>query len=137
MKKVLFLIALISSPAFAQMAVPINSAGGGKVDVLSNGVRIKHVIPGSGVSPKVTSKVEVLYEGTFTDGRIFDKSVQPIKFPLNGVIPCWTTGLQKMKVGETAQLDCPAATAYGSRGAPGAIPPNTDLKFTVKLLSVE
>jgi len=137
MKNFLFLVALISSPAFAQMAVPINSAGGGKVDVLSNGVRVKHVIPGNGAYPQPNSKVKVLYEGTFVDGRVFDKSAQPISFPLGGVIPCWTTGLQKMKVGETAELECPAATAYGSRGAPGAIPPNTDLKFLVKLLAIE
>jgi FKBP-type peptidyl-prolyl cis-trans isomerase FkpA len=137
MKKVLTLLALVSSSAFAQMAVPINSAGGGQVDVLSNGVRIIHSIPGTGSSPQLNSTVKVLYEGTFMDGRIFDKSAQPIEFPLNRVIPCWTTALQKMKVGETAKLECPAATAYGANGAGNTIPPNTPLKFTVNLLGIK
>jgi FKBP-type peptidyl-prolyl cis-trans isomerase FkpA len=137
MKKILALLTFVSSSAFAQMAVPINSAGGGQVDVLSNGVRVIHSIPGKGPSPKITSTVQVLYEGTFKNGKVFDKSAQPIEFPLNGVIQCWTTALQTMKVGETAKLECPAATAYGSRGAGDAIPPNTDLKFTVKLLAIK
>ena len=141
MKKILALLTLLSSSAFAQMAVPINSAGGGQVEVLSNGVRVIHSIPGKGPSPKINSRVEVLYEGTFKSGiqkgKVFDKSVQPIEFPLNGVIPCWTTALQTMKVGETAKIECPSATAYGSRGAGRAIPPDTDLNFTVKLLSIK
>lgn len=137
MKKILVLLSLVSSSAFAQMAVPINSAGGGKVDVLNNGVRVTHVIPGRGATPQLNSTVQVLYEGTFKNGKVFDKSEQPIEFPVTGVITCWTSALQTMKVGETAKLECPAATAYGSRGAGDAIPPNTDLKFTVKLLSVK
>jgi FKBP-type peptidyl-prolyl cis-trans isomerase FkpA len=137
MKKVLALLVLASSSAFAQIAVPINSAGGGQVDVLSNGVRVIHSIPGVGASPQLNSTVQVLYEGKFVDGRVFDKSAQPIEFPLNRVIPCWTTGLQKMKVGETAKLECPAATAYGANGAGNTIPPNTPLNFTVKLLSIK
>lgn len=136
MKKLLVLAVLLSSSAFAQVAVPV-SASNSPVEVLSNGVKVTHLTPGSGAFPKETSTVQVTYEGTFTNGKVFDTSTQPIEFPLKRVVSCWTTGLQKMKVGESAKLECPAETAYGSRGVPGAIPPNTPLVFKVKLLAIK
>jgi FKBP-type peptidyl-prolyl cis-trans isomerase FkpA len=60
-----------------------------------------------------------------------------VEFPLGGVIPCWTEGVQKMKVGGKATLTCPPDTAYGSRGAGGAVPPNATLTFEVELLAIE
>jgi FKBP-type peptidyl-prolyl cis-trans isomerase FkpA len=137
MKKFLILAALLSSSAFAQIATPVSAKGGGKVEVLTNGVRVTHLVPGNGVSPNENSTVQVTYKGTFMDGRVFDASSQPIEFGLKRVVLCWTTGIQKLKVGETAKLECPAETAYGSRGAPGVIPPNTPLIFEVKLLAVK
>jgi FKBP-type peptidyl-prolyl cis-trans isomerase FkpA len=53
------------------------------------------------------------------------------------VIPCWTEGVQTLKVGGKASLQCPAKTAYGASGAGGVIPPNADLTFTVELLAIE
>ena len=98
------------------------------------------VQPGSGPSPKATDTVKVHYRGTFPDGREFDSSYgrgQPAEFPLNGVIKCWTEGLQRMKVGGNAKLVCPPAIAYGDRGAGGGvIPPNATLHFDVELLAV-
>ena len=95
---------------------------------------------GNGASPGATDKVKVHYRGTFLDGREFDSSYKrnaPIEFPLNGVIACWTEGVQKMKVGGKAKLTCPPAIAYGSRGAGGgAIPPDTTLQFEVELLGI-
>jgi FKBP-type peptidyl-prolyl cis-trans isomerase len=91
---------------------------------------------GKGESPKATDVVKVDYHGTLTDGTVFDSSVrrgQPAQFPLNRVIPCWTEGLQKMKVGGRAQLVCPPQIAYGDRGAPPAIPPGATLVFDVTL----
>src|SRR6185295_942736 len=79
---------------------------------------------GTGASPTATSTVKVHYHGTLRDGTVFDSSVQrgqPISFPLNGVIPCWTEGVQKMKVGGKAKLVCPSDTAYGDQGS-GPIP---------------
>jgi len=90
--------------------------------------------------PAATDSVKVHYEGTFEDGRVFDSSYerkQPATFPLNRVIPCWTQGVQQIPVGGAATLLCPAATAYGERGAGGGkIPPNTPLRFKVELLEI-
>ena len=96
---------------------------------------------GTGASPAARDTVRVHYRGYFPDtGKEFDSSIargQPIDFPLNGVIPCWTEGLQKMKAGGKAKLTCPASIAYGSRGAGGVIPPNATLNFDVELISVK
>ena len=81
------------------------------------------------------------YRGTLPEGgKEFDSSYkrgEPAEFPLNRVIPCWTEGLQKMKVGGKAKLTCPPAIAYGSRGAAGVIPPNATLNFEVELLGIK
>jgi FKBP-type peptidyl-prolyl cis-trans isomerase FkpA len=94
---------------------------------------------GTGANPAATSTVKVHYHGTLRDGTVFDSSVQrgqPISFPLNGVIPCWTEGVQKMKVGGKAKLVCPSDTAYGDQGQ-GPIPGGATLVFEVELLEIE
>ena len=94
---------------------------------------------GTGTSPAATDKVKVHYKGTFPDGKEFDSSYkrnEPTEFPLNRVIACWTEGVQLMKVGGKAKLTCPAAIAYGERGAGGVIPPNATLVFEVELLAI-
>jgi FKBP-type peptidyl-prolyl cis-trans isomerase FkpA len=95
---------------------------------------------GTGPSPKETDRVTVNYRGTLTDGKEFDSSYkrnQPATFPLNGVIKCWTEGVQKMKVGGKAKLVCPPSIAYGPQGRPPVIPPSATLIFEVELLSIE
>ena len=70
---------------------------------------------------------------------MFDSSIQrgqPATFPLNGVIKCWTEGVQKMKVGGKARLVCPPDIAYGDRGAPPLIKPGATLVFDVELLEI-
>lgn len=94
---------------------------------------------GSGKSPKATDTVKVHYTGKLRDGSVFDSSVDrgvPAEFPLNGVIPCWTEGVQKMKVGGKARLVCPSDIAYGDRGSPPRIPGGAALVFEIDLLSI-
>ncbi len=93
---------------------------------------------GAGASPKETDTVRVNYRGTLLDGTEFDSSYkrnEPAQFPLNGVIKCWTEGLQKMKVGGKASLVCPSDLAYGDQGRP-SIPGGATLLFDVELLDI-
>ncbi len=109
-------------------------------ETLPSGVKIVHTKVGTGDSPKPTDKVQVHYKGTLADGKEFDSSYKrnaPASFPLNRVVPCWTEGVQKLKVGGKATLTCPPATAYGERGAGGTIPPNATLTFEIELLAIE
>lgn len=107
----------------------------------SSGVVYLSLRDGKGAQPSPSDVVRVHYRGTLPDGAEFDSSYkrkEPTEFPLNGVIPCWTEGVQKMKVGGKARLTCPPATAYGERGAGGGvIPPNATLTFEVELLEVK
>ena len=103
---------------------------------LPSGMIYKELTPGAGDSPKATDTVKVNYKGTFTDGKVFDSSNgNPVEFQLDHVIPCWTEGVQHMKVGGKAQLVCPANLAYGERGNRG-IPGNSTLVFEVELVAI-
>ena len=104
-----------------------------------SGLQYIIVNPGEGRSPKATDTVKVNYRGTLLDGTEFDSSYkrnQPIEFPLNGVIPGWTEGLQLVKEGGKIQLFIPSNLAYGPRGAGGVIGPDETLIFEVELLQV-
>jgi FKBP-type peptidyl-prolyl cis-trans isomerase FkpA len=114
------------------------ATGSAKVTTAS-GIVFESMVTGSGAAPKATDKVRVHYRGTFLDGREFDSSYsrgQPTEFPLNRVIPCWTEAVQLMRPGGKARIMCPAALAYGERGAGGAIPPNTPLNFEIELIAI-
>jgi FKBP-type peptidyl-prolyl cis-trans isomerase FkpA/FKBP-type peptidyl-prolyl cis-trans isomerase FklB len=104
-----------------------------------SGLVISTVKAGNGPSPKATDTVKVNYQGTLTDGTVFDSSIkrgEPATFPLNRVIPCWTEGVQLMKVGGKSRLVCPAGLAYGDRGSPPRIKPGATLVFEVELLEI-
>jgi len=105
----------------------------------ASGMLIKHTQPGTGASPTATDEVKVHYEGRLIDGKVFDSSIkrgEPATFPLNGVIACWTEGVQTMKVGGKAQFVCPASLAYGPNGSPPTIPGQATLVFDVELLDI-
>jgi FKBP-type peptidyl-prolyl cis-trans isomerase FkpA len=109
-------------------------------ETLPSGVKIVHTQVGTGANPTAADTVKVHYRGTLVNGTEFDSSYKrnaPISFPLRGVIPAWTQGVQKMKVGGKATLTCPPETAYGARGVPGVIPPNSTLIFDIELLAIE
>jgi FKBP-type peptidyl-prolyl cis-trans isomerase FkpA len=115
---------------FASKAGVIKTASGALVEITEEG---------TGETPTASDNVKVHYEGSLVDGTVFDSSISrgaPASFPLGGVIPCWTEGLQKLKAGSKAKLVCPADTAYGDRGAPPKIGPGATLIFQVELIEV-
>ncbi len=133
------LIWLATSPVRAQNAITAAAAQEPGAQVTASGMVYRSLKDGTGASPKASDKVKVHYRGTLPDGKEFDSSYkrnEAIEFPLSRVIPCWTEGVQLMKVGGKAKLTCPPATAYGDRGAGGVIPPKATLLFEVELLAI-
>jgi FKBP-type peptidyl-prolyl cis-trans isomerase len=110
------------------------------VKVTASGLQYVVLKEGDGAMPKATDEVTVHYVGTLLDGTEFDNSVkrgQPVTFPLNGVIPGWTEGVQLMKVGSKFKFFVPSALGYGSNGTPGGpIGPDATLIFEVELISI-
>ncbi len=106
--------------------------------VTPSGLVYRELTPGTGASPKPTDTVKVNYRGTLINGTEFDSSYrrnQPAQFALNGVIRCWTEGVQKMKVGGKARLVCPSDLAYGDAGRP-SIPGGAALIFEIEFLDI-
>jgi len=125
--------------ASAQTDAAKTASGEPGAVVTASGLVYRSLKDGEGPSPAATDRVRVHYRGTFPDGREFDSSYsrnEPAEFPLDKVIKCWTEGVQRMKVGGKAKFTCPAAIAYGERGAGGVIPPNATLQFEVELLGI-
>lgn len=105
----------------------------------ASGLQYEVVKTGTGPKPKATDIVKVEYVGTKVNGTKFDASADhggPATFPLNGVIPGWTEGVQLMPVGSEYKFFVPAKLAYGE-GGPGPIGPNATLIFDVTLVSIE
>jgi FKBP-type peptidyl-prolyl cis-trans isomerase FkpA/FKBP-type peptidyl-prolyl cis-trans isomerase FklB len=105
----------------------------------ASGAIVQTIKEGTGAAPTAADKVKVHYQGTLIDGTVFDSSIKrgsPATFPLDGVIRCWTEGLQQVKVGGKARLICPSEVAYGDRGSPPLIKPGATLVFEVELLEI-
>jgi FKBP-type peptidyl-prolyl cis-trans isomerase FkpA len=104
-----------------------------------SGLQYEVITEGTGARPQAADTVRVNYEGTFIDGQMFDSSYvrgEPTEFPLDGVIPGWSEGLQLMTEGSNYRFYIPSELAYGPQGASGVIPPYSALIFTVELISV-
>ena len=140
MKKQAEAEAEIAAQAQAGVAFLAQNGERSGVTTTASGLQYEVITSGSGgAKPKETDTVNVHYHGTLMDGTVFDSSVErnePISFPLNGVIPGWTEGLQLMGVGDKYRFFIPSDLAYGDSGA-GPIPPNSTLIFEVELLSIE
>ena len=139
------LLPALPSLAQAQASAPaassavVSAAPTPTVVTTQSGLIFRSLKEGQGASPKATDTVRVHYRGTFPDGKEFDSSYsrgKPTEFPLNRVIPCWTEGVQRMKIGGKAQLTCPPEIAYGARGAGSVIPPGATLNFEIELLAI-
>jgi FKBP-type peptidyl-prolyl cis-trans isomerase FkpA len=103
-----------------------------------SGIVYVETTAGTGRAPTAADRVRVQYRGTLIDGTEFDSSYarnEPADFQLSGVIPCWTEGVQRMKVGGKARLVCPSDLAYGDRGN-DEIPGGAVLVFDIELLDV-
>ena len=155
MRRLLLLAAAAALTACGAHSQPTAGAGGSTaksdafmaktakepgVVTLPDGLEYKIVKSGStaGVSPKLGDEVKVNYEGTLTDGTVFDSSYkngEPVVFPVGGLIPAWNEILQKMKPGDTWILYVPPALGYGPEGK-GPIPPDSVMVFKLELLGV-
>ena len=108
------------------------------VTTTSSGLQYEVITEGNGERPRLADTVRVHYEGTLLDGTVFDSSYErgsPIEFPLNGVIPGWSEGVQLMSTGSVYRLFIPSDLAYGPGGT-GPIPPSSTLIFKVELISI-
>jgi FKBP-type peptidyl-prolyl cis-trans isomerase FkpA len=107
----------------------------------ASGLKYEDLVEGTGAAAKSGDNVSVHYTGWLTDGTKFDSSLDrrsPFGFSLGAgrVIKGWDEGVAGMKVGGKRKLHIPADLAYGSRGAGGVIPPNSELVFEVELLKI-
>lgn len=108
------------------------------VMALPSGLQYEVLQPGDGPKPGVNSRVTVHYEGSLTDGKVFDSSYkrgQPATFGVTQVISGWTEALQLMPQGSKWRLYIPSELGYGERGAGASIPGNAILVFDVELLA--
>ena len=109
------------------------------VSVTESGLQYEVLTEAEGAKPTEDDTVSVHYVGTLMDGTTFDSSVdrgEPASFPLKGVIPGWTEGLQLMNLGSKYRFVIPSDLAYGDRGAGQAIGPGATLVFEVELLEI-
>ncbi|KAI7886196.1 FK506 binding protein [Lichtheimia hyalospora FSU 10163] len=106
------------------------------------GVTVETTTPGDGKNfPKAGDKVTIHYTGTLTNGNKFDSSRdrnEPFQctIGIGQVIRGWDEGVTQLSIGQRAKLTCTPDYAYGPRGFPPIIPPNSTLVFDVELLAI-
>ena len=130
----------VPHPALPEGAGPIDADAPKEFTTTPSGLKYRVLRKGAGGKPKATNTVEVNYHGWLDGGKVFDSSYQrgeSIEFPLNGVIPGWTEGMQLVAEEGMFELVIPSNLGYGARGAGGVIPPNATLHFLVELIDVK
>ena len=109
------------------------------VQETESGLQYKIEVPGNELKPGPQDTVEVHYKGCLTNGKQFDSSYdrgETIKFPLNGVIPGWSEGLQLIGEGGKEKLWIPFNLGYGGREMGPDLPAYSTLVFNVELIKV-
>lgn len=131
--------AATAAKAAGQKFLTDNAAREG-VSVTESGLQYEVITAAEGAKPSIDDTVTVHYVGTLANGEEFDSSIargEPASFPLKGVIPGWTEGLQLMNVGSKFRFVIPSDLAYGDRGAGQSIGPGETLVFEVELLEIK
>jgi FKBP-type peptidyl-prolyl cis-trans isomerase FkpA/FKBP-type peptidyl-prolyl cis-trans isomerase FklB len=132
--------ALIDKEKEAGAAFASSAAKETGASLLASGLVYLEIEPGSGSAPSGADTVKVHYHGTLRDGTVFDTSRveggEPATFALAEVVPCFSEGILKMRVGGKSKLVCPSDLAYGDRGFPPMIPPGATLTFEIELLEI-
>ena len=76
------------------------------------------------------------YKGYFLDGREFDSSYsrnRPMRFRVGQMVAGWNEFMKMSNVGTKATIILPSRLAYGDRGFPGFVPPNTIVAFDIEI----
>jgi len=105
------------------------------------------VIDSAGTGPTLNDSdvAEVNYTGRTFDDSTFDSNTnpkfghtQPLYVDLNEyrVIPGWIDGLKMMQKGTKGKIIIPSYLAFGERGAPPKIAPNSNVIFDIKVTDV-
>jgi FKBP-type peptidyl-prolyl cis-trans isomerase FkpA len=121
-------------------AGPVDKDAPAEFTETDSGLRYRVLRKGNEKMAQATSEVEVHYKGWLDNESIFDSSYrrgETIAFPLNGVIPGWTEGMQLVGEGGMIELEIPYQLGYGLRGSPPTIPPRAKLHFLVELIKIK
>jgi FKBP-type peptidyl-prolyl cis-trans isomerase FkpA/FKBP-type peptidyl-prolyl cis-trans isomerase FklB len=108
------------------------------VQVTDTGLQYKILASSSGCKPDADYKVKVHYKMLSVNSKkIIDSSYQrgyPENFKLSKMVKGWREGVPMMQVGETWEFYIPSNLAYGKKGIPGSVAPNSVLVSQITLL---
>lgn len=99
-------------------------------------IKIEEIAIGDGEVVRDGHTVEVMYIGSFPEGKTFDNGSFSFQVGSGQVVPGFDMGVQGMKVGGKRKITIPPELGYGARGAGNVIPPNSTLVFELEVLGV-
>ena len=108
----------------------------------ASGITIKMLRAGtSDIYPQVSQSLAVHYDAFLPNGKMWDSSRKrgvPLRFRMGAgqVIPGLNDAVSQLSMGMRARVTIPADQAYGERGFPGLVPPNSTVEFDLELLEI-